>query len=80
VDADLRFHPADPADPAVLSRAQVERFNKEGYLLPFRFFEPAEMAEIRGYFDALWLANLAEGKDSYSISSAHLRHGRVMTS
>ena len=32
---------------------------------------------MRSYFDKLLAQYVAEGKDSYSISSAHLRHGRV---
>jgi hypothetical protein len=74
---DLSFHPCDNANPAVLTREQVARFNRDGYLMPFRFFSPDEMADIRGYFDQLLAKYAAEGKDSYSISSAHLRHGRV---
>lgn len=74
---DLSFHPSTTANPVVLTREQIDRFNRDGYLMPFRFFEPAEIADIRGYFDTLLAKYAAEGKDSYSISSAHLRHGRV---
>lgn len=74
---DLSFHPCDNPTPAVLTREQIARFNRDGYLLPFRFFSADEMSEIRGYFDKLLATYAAEGKDSYSISSAHLRHGRV---
>ena len=45
--------------------------------MPLRIFSPEEVADLRGYFDRLLAKYLAEGKDSYSISSAHLRHGRV---
>ena len=45
--------------------------------MPFRIFSADEVADLRGYFDRLLAKYLAEGKDSYSISSAHLRHGRV---
>ena len=34
-------------------------------------------AAIRRYFDQLLERTLAEGGDSYSISTAHLRYGRV---
>lgn len=74
---DLSFHPSTTADPKVLTREQVERFNRDGYLKPFRVFTPDEAAELRRYFDGLLARYTAEGKDSYSISSAHLRHGRV---
>jgi ectoine hydroxylase-related dioxygenase (phytanoyl-CoA dioxygenase family) len=42
-----------------------------------RIFSPAEIADIRAYFDDLLARTLAAGGDSYSISTAHLRHGRV---
>jgi hypothetical protein len=77
VDRDLSFHPSANASPKVLTREQVERFNRDGYLLPLRIFDAAEIADLRSYFDGLLAKYMAEGKDSYSISSAHLRHGRV---
>jgi hypothetical protein len=77
VERDLSFHPCTTAEPKVLNREQIARFNRDGYLMPFRFFSPDEIADIRSYFDRLLASYTAEGKDSYSISSAHLRHGRV---
>jgi ectoine hydroxylase-related dioxygenase (phytanoyl-CoA dioxygenase family) len=77
IERDLRFHPRPNPSPTVLTPAQVDRFNEQGYLKPFRIFEPREIAEIRSYFDQLLARDAAEGRDSYSISSAHLRHGRV---
>lgn len=77
IPRDLSFHPSTTRTPTVLSVEQVERFNREGYLKPLRIFDAAEIAEIRRYFDALLAKYVAEGKDSYSISSAHLRHGKV---
>jgi hypothetical protein len=77
VNRDLSFHPAVNPKPKVLTPAQVERFNRDGYLLPLRIYSDPEIAELRQYFDGLLTNYLAAGKDSYSISSAHLRHGRV---
>ncbi|MBX9583645.1 MAG: phytanoyl-CoA dioxygenase family protein [Gemmataceae bacterium] len=74
---DLSFHPSTTADPKVLTREQVDRFNRDGYLKPFRIFSESEADDLRRYFDGLLARYTAEGKDSYSISSAHLRHGRV---
>jgi len=74
---DLRFHPCVNPSPKVLSAEQIERFNRNGYLMPFRIFSRDEVDDLRSYFDGLLAKYLAEGKDSYSISSAHLRHGRV---
>ena len=77
VERDLRFHPATTANPQTLTKHQIARFNRDGYLMPFRIFLPEEIADLRGYFDRLLAQYLADGKDSYSISTAHLRHGRV---
>jgi hypothetical protein len=77
VSRDLSFHPSVNAAPKVLTARQIDQFNRQGYLKPFRIFSEAEIADVRGYFDNLLAKYLAEGKDSYSISSAHLRHGRV---
>lgn len=77
VDRDLSFHPSTTTAPKVLTPGQIARFNRDGYLMPFRIFSDGEITELRRYFDGLLAKYLAEGKDSYSISSAHLRHGTV---
>jgi hypothetical protein len=77
VPRDLAFRPYVNPSPKVLSAEQIERFNREGYLKPLRIFSESEIASLRDYFDKLLARYTAEGKDSYSISSAHLRHGRV---
>src|SRR4051794_22027718 len=77
VEREFRFYPAKPEDARTLSREQVASFNRDGYLKGIRIFSDAEMAEIRRYFDGLLAKTLAAGGDSYSISTAHLRYGRV---
>jgi Phytanoyl-CoA dioxygenase (PhyH) len=74
---DLRFHPAVNAHPKTLTAAQIERFNRDGFLKPFRIFAPVEADALRTYFDRLLAQVLAEGGNSYSISTAHAKHGRV---
>src|SRR5205823_3705464 len=76
-ERDLRFHPSTVTNPQRLTRAQVEQFNREGYLKGLRIFTAEEMAEHRVYFDALLARVLAEGGSSYSISTAHLKYGAV---
>lgn len=77
IPRDLRFHRSPVAQPRSLTANQVAHYNERGYVMPLRFFTSAQMVEIREYFNQLLARYLAEGKDSYSISSAHLRHGRV---
>jgi len=77
VARDLRFHPSRVEQPQRLTAGQIESFNRDGYLAPFRVFEEDEIADLRRYFDELLARTLAAGGDSYSISTAHLRYGRV---
>jgi len=64
VPRDLRFHPAAVQDPRTLSREDVGRFNREGYLKGIRIFNAAEISGIRRYFDDLLARTLAAGGDS----------------
>jgi hypothetical protein len=77
VQRDLRFHPSTTTDPATLTAEQVAAFNRDGYLKGIRIFSEDEVNDIRAYFDDLLARTLAAGGDSYSISTAHLRYGRV---
>src|ERR1700732_4393549 len=77
VERDLLCHPAAVANPKRLTVEQIAAFNRDGYLEGIRIFSDEEMAGIRGYFDQLLARTLAAGGDSYSISTAHLGHGRV---
>ena len=77
IERDLQFHPASPANPQALQSDQIDSFNRDGYLKGLPIFDEHEIADIRAYFDGLLSQALASGADSYSISSAHLKHGRV---
>lgn len=77
LERDLRFHPSTTERPSVLTREQIAAFNRDGYLAGIRIFDEEEISAIRSYFDELLAKTLAAGGDSYSISTAHLRHGRV---
>ena len=77
LEREIGFHPATVENPDTLTPAQIASFNRNGYLSGIHIFNDKEMAEIRGYFDDLLAKTLAAGGDSYSISTAHLRHGKV---
>src|SRR5512141_1670347 len=77
LERELRFHPSAVENPRTLTLDQVAAFNRDGYLKGIRIFSEAEMAGVREYFDELLARTLAAGGDSYSISTAHLRYGRV---
>lgn len=74
---DLRFHPSTTENPSSLIKEQIDAFNRDGYLAGIRIFDEEEITDIRRYFDQLLAKTLAAGGDSYSISTAHLRYGRV---
>ena len=61
----------------MLTREQISAFNRDGYLAGIRIFDDDEISSIRQYFDELLAKTIAAGGDSYSISTAHLRYGRV---
>src|SRR2546430_707077 len=77
LNRDLRFHPVVNPHPKTLTPAQVEQFNRVGYLKPFRIFNTREADDLRAYFDSLLTQVLASGGSSYSISTAHAKYGRV---
>lgn len=73
----LEFVPADPQAARTLTPAQVERFNRDGYLTGIRIYDAQQIGRIRAYFDQLLQRVLAAGGDSYSISTAHRKYGPV---
>ena len=77
MERDLHFYPTQNNTPDFLTSDQIESFNRDGHLGPFQILSAEEANELRRYFDRLLADQLAAGKDSYSISSAHLKHGRV---
>ena len=77
VERDLAFRPCGVDNPRTLEREQIDRFNERGFVLPVSVFSETEIASVRGYFDDLLARVLATGKDQYSISTAHMKYGRV---
>jgi hypothetical protein len=77
IERDLRFYPSTVEEPRVLTREQVAGYNRDGFIRPIRIYSDDEIADIRRYFDDLLAKVLAAGGDSYSISTAHLKYGRV---
>ena len=73
----LVFHPCRNPQPRTLTAAQIEQFNRDGYLKGIRIFNAEESSANRRYFDDLLARVLAAGGNSYSISTAHRTYGRV---
>ncbi len=76
-DRQLAFHAVRNPSPHSLTPAQISRYNAMGFVSGIRIFPSGEIAAIRERFDRLLRTVLAQGGDSYSISSAHLRFGHA---
>ena len=74
LERELRFFPVDNPSPRTLTLEQIEAYNREGFLRGLTIFSADEAHAIRREFDRLLAEYTAAGKDSYSISSAHLKH------
>ena len=66
---DLRFRPCANGDPQALTRAQLEAFNRDGFVKGVRVFADEEIAAIRAYFAALLARALAAGDDTPTRST-----------
>ena len=77
IERDLRFHPSQVINPNKLTSDQISQYNINGYLTGIRIFNADQARENRSYFDALLTKALSEGKDSYSISTAHRKYRGV---
>ena len=77
IDRDVRFFPTDNDDPATLSKTQIETWNHDGYLGPLEVLPRDQADDLKTYFDEVLRKTVDAGGDSYSISSAHLKLGRI---
>ncbi|GAA5504812.1 phytanoyl-CoA dioxygenase family protein [Novipirellula caenicola] len=74
---EIGFVPTRNDSPQVLTPEQIDDWNSDGYLGPLDVYDSDAIAAVRQYFDQLLAETFAAGKDSYSISSAHLKHAPV---
>lgn len=77
LERDLSFHSVNNDNPKRISHTQIEQYNRQGFLAPFEAYNADEIIKIRDYFDELLARVTAQGGNSYSISSAHLKYGPV---
>lgn len=77
IQRDLRFYPSTVENPQTLSREQVKQFNQQGFIKGLRVYSEPQIDAIRDYFDDLLARVIAQGGNSYSISTAHLSYGPV---
>ena len=77
VERNLSFVKVSNENPQALTGSQIEKYNEEGYLMPFDGLPESEINELRNFFDQILAEALAEGKNSYSISTAHLKFAKI---
>ena len=73
----FQFFESPTTAPRTLTLDDIAAYNRDGYLKQIRVLSNAEVVDFRCYFDDLLAKVIAAGGDSYSISTAHLKHGRV---
>lgn len=73
----IGFVPSNNPSPKILTVDQITEYNEVGYLMPFDGLDEREIAELRAFFDGVLAAFVELGRDSYSISTAHLRFARI---
>ena len=71
LERDLTFYPLGVNQPNVLTREQIDQYNRDGYLAPFTIFSSAEMNDIRSYFDDLLDRGMAKGWTNYDLTNWH---------
>jgi len=74
---DLNFKPTVNSNPKVLTQEQIAQWNRDGCLKGISVLAEHEIEDFRKYIDGLLARVLAESGDSYAISGAHLRYGRI---
>ena len=77
LDREVCFVPTENDDPKVLTSEQIGHYNEFGYLMPFPSLDEDEIRDLRNFFEGALEAFRNLGRDSYSISTAHLRFARI---
>ena len=71
LDRVKKFFPLGVENTQLLTKAQIDKYNDQGYLFPFDIFSAEEITEIRAYFDDLLPKAMAAGWNSYEITNWH---------
>ena len=69
----LEFFRTENPSPRFMEQEHIDFYNAEGYLMPFEGLSQEEVSNLRLFFDGVLADFAAQGRDSYSISTAHLR-------
>ena len=75
MDRDLQFYPSTIQCPSVLTPAQIESFNTDGYVKGVPIFDAGEIAEHRHHFDQLLAKAMANGGTSRRLRPSAVWRG-----
>ena len=71
LERDLTFYPLGVDTPGILTRDQIDQYNRDGYLAPFKIFSTNEMTGVRAYFDDLLERGMQAGWSNYDLTNWH---------
>ena len=71
IQKELKFFPIENTNTNKLSSAQIESFNKNGFIFPITLFSPSETEKITTYFETLLDSAKKIGYEDYSINGWH---------
>ena len=71
IQKELKFFPIENTNTNKLSSAQIESFNKNGFIFPITIFSRSETAKITTYFETLLDSAKKIGYEDYSINGWH---------
>ena len=71
IQKELKFFPVENTNTNKLSSAQIESFNKNGFIFPITIFSRSETAKITTYFETLLDSAKKIGYEDYSINGWH---------
>ena len=74
---EVGFVATENSAPEHLTAEQIQHYNEQGYVMPFNALDEREVSELRSFFDGVLAAFIELGRDSYSISTAHLRFAKI---
>ena len=71
----IAFYPSRPDRAKTLSPAQVDAFNRNGFVRPLKGLDAQETAAARGYFETLLarVRALKDGRNAYTLDGYHNR-------
>ena len=72
LECDLTFYPAIDEDPQTLTPAQIQDYNKKGFVFPLDVFTSEEAEANRAYFDDILEKALNAGYSSYNVQRWHI--------